>query len=242
MASGRMPALTDLSLYGRGLSWGSPWPTEWESRLAPALEAVAGTLTRLTIENELLHTRSSDTENVDCVKTACHEVGVAIGKLRRLRYLSLSLYQDGRSYHAMARSVAASGGCPELFELRLEGVIENIESLTYEPSLIVPSVRRLRLKGKCSQESAQLLCCGLVRLGYRHGLDCDLSGRRETEFVHAAYMRPILSLGGISYVLKVPEVRDRARPVTDARAPLLGAAFEAARQSRRWKSRRKSGR
>jgi hypothetical protein len=95
---------------------------------------------------------------------ACHELGVAIGKLRCLRYLSLDLFKDGRAHQAVGRGLAASGGCPPLFELRLCGVEQNTDCL------IVPSVRRLFIGGAPTGEEALLLYCGLVQMGYKHRL------------------------------------------------------------------------
>jgi hypothetical protein len=39
-----------------------------------------------------------------------YELGVAVGKLRRLKDLALDLSEDGRAYHAVAQGLAASGG------------------------------------------------------------------------------------------------------------------------------------
>jgi hypothetical protein len=78
---------------------------------------------------------------------------------------------DGRGYHAMARGLAASGGCPELFRLRHWGRASNIECLIHEPSLIMPSVRDLRVGSFFTEEEALLLCCGLVQVGYKYRFD-----------------------------------------------------------------------
>jgi hypothetical protein len=107
LANERLPALTTLELNGRGMSLEA---SEGVCRLGRALAAVAGTLQRLTIKS---------TDSAEQPDEACYELGAAIGKLRRLRYLSLRLSEDGRSYHAVARGLAASGGCPELFELHV---------------------------------------------------------------------------------------------------------------------------
>jgi hypothetical protein len=85
----------------------------------------------------------------------------------------------GPSYsQAMGRGVAASGGCPRLFELMLHGLDREGYWLTYEPSLIVPSVRHLHLHAYCTTEEAAdealLLCCGLVHMGYEHSLTLQL--------------------------------------------------------------------
>jgi hypothetical protein len=66
--------------------------------VAPALEAVAGTLTHLRLQWH------PDDVNVG------YELGLAVGKLRRLRDLALDLSNDGRVYHAFAQGLAASGG------------------------------------------------------------------------------------------------------------------------------------
>jgi hypothetical protein len=186
MASGLLPALTDLSVHYEGFSCGTGEP--WECRLARALEGVAGTLRRLTLKS------GSPPHNYPAVEY--HELGVAIGKLRCLSYLSLSLCTDGRAYLAMGRGLAASGGCPKLFELHLDQVKWDIECIAYKPSLIVPSVRHLHIQvSDRKDEDVLLLCCGLVVLGYRHRLTHNLH-RAETYFPCVA---AILKAGGIQH-------------------------------------------
>jgi hypothetical protein len=71
----------------------------------------------------------------------------------------------------LGRGLAASGGCPELFEVEVRDVERHLDWLTCEPSasLTVPSVRNLHIIGACStEEEALLLCCGLVQMGYKH--------------------------------------------------------------------------
>jgi hypothetical protein len=98
-----------------------------------------------------------------------YELGAAIGKLRRLRYLELHRVLDCRAHHAVGRGVAASGGCPELVEVCLAtDIATNIGWLTHQPSLIVPSVRDLHIGAYCTMDEALLLCCGLVQAGYRY--------------------------------------------------------------------------
>jgi hypothetical protein len=95
MASGGLPALANLWVTLEGREGGME---EVRSRVAPGLEAVAGTLTHLRLGwrcNEV---------------SVGHELGVAVGKLRRLEDLALDLSDDGRVYHAFARGVAGSGG------------------------------------------------------------------------------------------------------------------------------------
>jgi hypothetical protein len=162
VADGRLPALATLSLKNLyQLSLG-----DGVGRLARAFEAVAGTLKSLTL---------SGLSGADLPAGACYELGAAIGKLRRLKSLCASL-TDGRDYHAMGRGMASSGGCPELFQVRLQGLKGNVDWLSLEPSLMVPSVRDLYIGGRGTEEEALLLCCGLVQMGYRHRLRIGLGG------------------------------------------------------------------
>jgi hypothetical protein len=100
VASGGLPALAKLKVTLNG-RWGGE---EVWSRVAPALEAMAGTLTHLHLEMScLLECRRGKSERG-------YELGVAVGKLRRLKDLALGLSQDGRTYHAFAQGLATSGG------------------------------------------------------------------------------------------------------------------------------------
>jgi hypothetical protein len=191
VASGRLPALASLDIadYHRLSLTQGPEGGEGGGRLSRACEAVAGTLKRLRLAG-----RGPD----DLPTSACHELGAAIGRLRRLRYLHLHFLRDGGSYHALRRGMAASGGCPELFEVEVTGLTSNIDWVTYEPSLIVPSVRNLRVCGQATEEEALLLACGLVQMGYKHRFDDDLWGLpflRHSGPVRAC-MRAILQSGG----------------------------------------------
>jgi hypothetical protein len=137
---------------------------EEEGLLASALEGVARTLRRLTVEG-LWWPDAPEGDG------ASYELGAAIGRLRRLQYLSIDLSSTGgRAYQAVGRGLADSGGCPELFELRVGGLSKEIDCLTYEPSLIVPSVRYLHIRAACSDNEALLLGCSLVQVGYKYGL------------------------------------------------------------------------
>jgi hypothetical protein len=188
-----MPALVDLHLES---PQGVPWEGEGGHRLiVRALEGVAGSLRRL----ELVSTERPASPAPPAV--ACHELGVAIGKMRRLSYLSLDIFDDGRAYHAVERGLAASGGCPPLFELRLLGVQQNVDMVTHEPSLIVPSVRRLRIQeiGK-DAEATLLLCCGLTRMGYKHRVETKLPVRPGGPTVADNVCIHILRLNGINLV------------------------------------------
>jgi hypothetical protein len=193
MAIGRLPALVTFCLASvGGLSWGQGQAgREGGCSLPRALEAVAGTLRRLTITFEI--------RGRDWPAGACYELGAAIGKLRRLMYLKLGAFYSGRAYHAVGRGLAASGGCPELLRLEVVGLIREPEWLTYEPSLIVPSVRDVMIKGRCTEEEALLWCCGLVQAGYKHRLDLDFDLHRprgESD----PFIRDILCHGGIHCV------------------------------------------
>jgi hypothetical protein len=195
VASGMLPAVSDLRFDGlQGLSW---WSQPGGRRIARALEAVAGRLIRLD-----LGSLKGPKPPVPPV-AACHELGVAIGKMRRLKYLTLALSEDGQSYQALARGLAASGGCTRLFELRVYGVRLNVDMITREPSLILPSVRRLQIDANCTdeEEAALLLCCGLVRTGYKYRLERKVpAGEDGATIAHDACMRRILSLQGINLV------------------------------------------
>jgi hypothetical protein len=168
LAAGRLPALATLCIdTSRRFLWEEGARLEEEDdRLERAFEAVAGTLEWLEIEDfGAFH---------PVVNGAAYKLGAAIGKLRRLKVLHLDLQGDGdgRTYHAVGRGIAASGGCPELRYLRTAHVIRNMDWLIREPSLIVPSVRDLCLEdGRCTEDEALLLCCGLVQMGYKYRLN-----------------------------------------------------------------------
>jgi hypothetical protein len=168
IADGRVPALASLGItVGRNLLLGRP-EGEGFGRLVRAFEAVAGTLKRLRVS------RGWAGQGYSMPAGACHELGAAIGKLRRLRYLFLSLSQDGRDLHAVGRGMADSGGCPELFWVQVHGLERNYDWLTFEPSLIAPSVRDLHIEGHSTEEEALVLCCALVQLGYKYRAGVDL--------------------------------------------------------------------
>jgi hypothetical protein len=133
-------------------------------RLARALEAVAGTLRKLSLWGSL---------GDDPPAGACYELGAAIGKLRRLRDVNVDMLHDGRDFLALGRGVAASGGCPELFKMQIDSVKRRADLLTYKPSLIVPTLGRLHIKAECTEEEALVLCCGLVQVGYKHRFEED---------------------------------------------------------------------
>jgi hypothetical protein len=176
MASGGLPALAKLSvrLYCR---WGG-MEEEVESRVAPALEAAAGTLTHLKLNNHV-YTLGRDEEPP---KDVGYELGLAVGKLRRLKDLAIRLCKDGGAYHAFAQGLAASGGDRPLPLLWRMGVFGDVgANADLLASLLLPSVRVL-VSSYRNHEAALLAACALRQAGYNHILVVERSFRRqETE-------------------------------------------------------------
>jgi hypothetical protein len=159
MASRGLPALAKLSVRLEG-RWGGV--EEVRRRVAPALEAVAGTLTHLHLEKvDYANWRSDEVE-------VGYELGVAVGKLRRLKDLALDLSTDGGVYHAVAEGLAASGGEPPLsllWRVSLpEGVSTNADQVA---SLLLPSVR-VFTSLLADVPAAVLMACALRQAGYKH--------------------------------------------------------------------------
>jgi hypothetical protein len=101
MASGELPVLAKLRVKLEGW-WGEK--EDVITRVAPALEAVAGTLTHLYLEiSPKYQVRIYE-------RDLGYELGLAVGKLRRLKDLTLDVSQYGSTYHAFAQGLAASGG------------------------------------------------------------------------------------------------------------------------------------
>jgi hypothetical protein len=161
MASGRLPALATLVISRVHRAWWEDWTgVDSAGPMAGAFEAVGRTLKKLAF--------SGSCGGYGLLPAgACYELGAAIGKLRRFRFPDIDLLNNGRDYHAVGRGVAASGGCPELFELRLDRVDKNLDLLACEPSLIVPSVRVPDFVGCGTEEEALVFCCGLVQMGHK---------------------------------------------------------------------------
>jgi hypothetical protein len=92
VASGRLPALTELYLYSmKPMVWGHvKGKGQRGCRLMRALEGVAGTLRRL----ELVEESPAPVYMPDEVS---YELGAAVGKLKRLTLLSLGISMDGRA-------------------------------------------------------------------------------------------------------------------------------------------------
>jgi hypothetical protein len=127
MASGGLPALAKLRVTLDG-DWDS---VDVKTRVALAFEAVADTLTHLYLGSEL-----RDEEAVG------YELGVALGKLRRLKDLTLESSADGLSYPAITRGLAAGREDRPLPSLRRvalpQGASANVDLLA---SLLLPSVQ-----------------------------------------------------------------------------------------------------
>jgi hypothetical protein len=87
--------------------------------------------------------------------------------------------------------------------LLVQGVDKNIDSLAWEPSLIVPSVRLLWIFSKCTREEMLLLGCGLVHLGYRRQLITKLD--HDAERSSGACLRRILGLNRIHFRCADPD-------------------------------------
>jgi hypothetical protein len=194
-----MPALASLRIVStQGVTWGKGEEGgEGTGRLVRAFEAVGPTLRRLIL-------RACCGEGAVPVPGAlpagaASQLGLAIGKLQRLRCLDLELSKEGRDYKDIARGMAASGGCPELFELRVATLESHVGSFLSKPSLIVPSVRDLIILAIGTEEEALLLCCGLVQMGYKHRLRMGLRDRDGDELRYSAVActRAILRGAGI---------------------------------------------
>jgi hypothetical protein len=103
MASGELPVLAKLRVKLEGW-WGEK--EDVISRMAPGLEAVAGTLTHLYLSV------SPKYQVRTCERDLGYELGLAVGKLRRLKGLTLDVSQYGSTYNAFAQGLAAIGGGP----------------------------------------------------------------------------------------------------------------------------------
>jgi hypothetical protein len=135
---------------------------EMRTRVAPALEAVAGTLTHLLLEK--VEYGGSVNDKVEMA----YELGVAVGKLQRLKDLALDLSGDGRVYHAFAQGLAASKGDRPLPLLWRVGVVSRIiANADLVASLLLPSVR-VFIPREANRRALILIACALRQTGYKH--------------------------------------------------------------------------
>jgi hypothetical protein len=116
-----------------------------------------------------------------------YELGVALGKLRRLNTLSISIADDGRAYDAVAQGLAANGQDPPLPLLwRLELLSSIWHNGDLVASLLLPSVRILALDpSKVDVNTILSMACGLRQAGFKHTWAITKSrrwdnGRRDT--------------------------------------------------------------
>jgi hypothetical protein len=161
MASGGLPALAKLSVtfYSR---WGSA--EEVRTRLAPAFEAVAGTLTHLHLEKY-----DTDEWLVDEVAVG-YELGVAVGKLRRLEDLAFGMSEEGRAYPAVAQGLSAStGDCPLPGSCGSRCHRESSDADLLTSVLTpLPSVRVFSSDHHYDDQSLLVTACALRQAGYKH--------------------------------------------------------------------------
>jgi hypothetical protein len=180
MASQGLPVLAKLSVKLEG-RWGGAG--EMRTRVAPALEAVAGTLTHLGLTEE-------DGDWVGVEVDVGYELGVAVGKLQRLRELALEVFAGGRAYSAFSQGLAVSGGARPLPLVWKVAVTVRTQSTSYlVTSLLLPSVRVFRLTSPFDDSRATLLfACALRQAGYKHTfyLDSDTGRPRLDEVVGIA--------------------------------------------------------
>jgi hypothetical protein len=159
MASGGLPALAKLSVRLEG--WGGG-VEEVRSRVAPALEAVAGTLRHLHLDSNESQLWLDDGVEVG------YELGVAVGKLRRLKDLALSLSEDRAFYQSLRQGLAASGGerpLPLLWRVAVQ--VEPETSAEVVKSLLLSSVR-VFITCLDSSGAAVLTACALRRARYEY--------------------------------------------------------------------------
>jgi hypothetical protein len=187
MASGAMPALAKLRVRARA-RWGA---TEVRTRLLPAFEAVAGTLTHLDLV-PWHHKWLDDLSPMD--EEALHELGAAMGKLRRLKDLALDLSDDGRAYHALAQGLAASGGgrpLPLLWRVTVIPIIEQNADLLASLVVVLPSVEVFVSSEDAEIRELLLTACALRQAGYKHVWALVLEEERGEECSYADIVREI---------------------------------------------------
>jgi hypothetical protein len=171
--------LAELKVMLQTHGWG---PGEVRTEVVPAFEAVGGTLTHLHV-NKIFRGGCMN-EEVD----VGYEWGVAVGKLRRLKDLTLDLFGDGRAYHAMAQGMAASvGGCPLPPLWRVLILSSSYDNSDLLASLLLPSVRVFGADCFSTQtpRGALLIACAVRRAGYKFTLMLDRGSRKPAGAVRA---------------------------------------------------------
>jgi hypothetical protein len=158
MAQGGFPTLSSFSLDTFRCRWGA----ELGPAVVAAFEGVAATLKTLKLGPRLIAAAMGEHEAYGVAL----QVGEAIGKLRRLETLDLDI--GGRSYwyHRVAEGMA-KGACPALRSLSLKIEREAVW-LAYRPTIILPSVRALRVTfGRRPETEPMGVACVLTALEYR---------------------------------------------------------------------------
>jgi hypothetical protein len=160
MARGGLPALSSLTLESE--RW--RWDMELGPAMVAAFEGVAGTLQELTLCQWDFDGAVDGRE----AEGVMRQLGEAIGKLRRLETLDLSLGHNGVAYHWIAQGMG-EGACPALRSLTLV-ISGGAAWLACRPSIILPSLQDLDVQLMVrNQEGAEplALACALTTLGYR---------------------------------------------------------------------------
>jgi hypothetical protein len=191
MASGWLPALAKLDVTFLGQPEGEDEELrrgrmdDVRTQVAPALEAVAGTLTHLHF-NFSAHELGADAEEMG------YDLGVAVVKLRRLKDLALGLSQDGRAYHAFAQGLAASGGDRPLPLLWRVGAVSRVKvNADLLASLVLPSVRVFVSVHQCFEDeegkraAILMTACALRQAEYKHiwTMECNCQMKDVAEAI-----------------------------------------------------------
>jgi hypothetical protein len=189
IASGGLPALAKLSVIFKG-RWGGV--EEVKTRVAPALQAVAGTLTHLCLTHLWSSRKAGEERWFSHEVDTGFEFGVAVGKLRRLEDLGLSLLgHDGRVYSAFAQGLTASGGGSpprHLWRVMLPYCGEpNVQGVA---SLLFPSVRAIFTSHCCDHRRDLIsIACALRQIGYKHTWAASWCNGNEMEEI----LRPLVT-------------------------------------------------
>jgi hypothetical protein len=155
MAKGGLPNLTSLHMNSTDWKWGAV--------MVAAFEGVAGTLKALKLKPDRFEHDEAGVKEDGMLR----QLGEAIGKLRRLENLRLYICNRGVEYHRIAQGMP-EGACPALRSLTL-GIKRGAAWLACQPSIIRPSVQKLRVKFLADEDGAEPLAvaCALKIVGYR---------------------------------------------------------------------------